>query len=380
MPENLDAEQSRFDAVARSVQDALIAADAASRIVFWSPSAERVFGWSEAEALGEPLTILMPRRFHHPHHAGISRLTAGGEPRIVGGPPVELVAVRRDCTEFPIELTLGRWTEDGRAFFTGVIRDISARRRDECVLATQYEVAAALAASQDLDEGIARALEVVGVGMGWQAVQLWLIDEESQRLCCRSAWSGEGSVLEDFVGASAGRTFARGEGLPGRAWATRKAVCLERLEQAEGFPRRREAAAAGLRTGVAVPLLADDVDRGVLELFGAVEAAPDAATLDSVEALARQLAQFLLRREAEAQLQRRHEHARQAAELNDEVVQGLVVAGYLLAGGQIDSAKDALDTTLDAARAIVDDLLGERSPEPGDLRRAAPATKRPLQR
>lgn len=376
-----DVNESRFDAVAASVQDALIAADGESRIVFWSPSAERIFGWSESEALGQSLTLLMPERLRQAHCDGIRRVADGGETRIVGGPPVELVAIRSDGTEFPIELTLGRWSEnEGESFFTGVVRDISERRRGERVLATQHAVAAALAASQDLDEGITRALEAIGRGMDWCAGHLWLIDEQTNTLFSHSAWSDAAAPLERFVSAAAGRRFARGEGLPGRAWAERKVVWLQDLERAPDFQRRRAAADAGLRTGVAVPLIADEVDHGVIEFFGETAAAPHDATLRALDTLGRQLAQFLLRREAEAKLQRRHEQQRQAAELNDEVVQGLVVAGYLLDRGELGPAGDAIDGTLAAARVIVAELLGEDSPKPGDLRRSSSAqlpTRRP---
>ena len=351
----------------------MIAADGESRIVFWSPGAERIFGWSDAQALGESLTILMPERLHAAHYEGIARVAAGGEARIVGGPPVELVAVHRDGTEFPIELTLGRWVENGQPFFTGVVRDISDRRRGERVLETQYAVAAALAASQDLDEGIERALEAIGHGMGWNAGHLWLIDEQSESLCCRAAWSDGTAPHEKFIGAARSRMFVRGEGLPGRAWAAREVVWLEDLERAPNFLRGGEAAVAGLRSGVAVPLVADDVDHGVLEFFGAAEATSHAATLNALAALGRQLAQFLLRREAEARLRRGEEQQRQAAELNDEVVQGLVVAGYRLDRGEVHAARDAVESTLRAARAIVADLLGESGPNPGDLRRKSSA-------
>jgi sigma-B regulation protein RsbU (phosphoserine phosphatase) len=368
-----DVNESRFGAVAASVQDALIAGDGESRIVFWSPSAERIFGWSETEALGQSLTLLMPERLHQAHYEGIRRVADGGETRIVGGPPVELVAIHRDGTEFPIELTLGRWSEDDDSFFTGVVRDISERRRGERVLETQHAVAAALAASQDLDEGIARALEAIGRGMGWCAGHLWLIDEQSETLFSRAAWSDATPPLERFVAAADGQRFARGEGLPGRAWAARKVVWLQDLERASNFDRRRDAAEAGLRTGVAVPLIADEVDHGVLEFFGEGAAVPHDATLTALDALGRQLAQFLLRREAEAKLQRREEQRMQAAELNDEVVQGLVVAGYLLDRGELEAAHDAVDNTLAAARLIVAGLLGENAPKPGDLRRKSSA-------
>ena len=85
-----------------------------------------MFGYQADEVIGQPLTILIPDRFHDAHHEGISRVVSTGETRIIGK-PVEVAGVKRDGTEFPIELTLGTWLEDGDRYFSGIIRDVSER-------------------------------------------------------------------------------------------------------------------------------------------------------------------------------------------------------------------------------------------------------------
>jgi diguanylate cyclase (GGDEF)-like protein/PAS domain S-box-containing protein len=117
----------RFGAVATSDNTAIITADHTGRIISWNLGAELMFGYVEAEMLGEPLSILMPERFRAMHDAGIARAAAGGETRLIGK-TVEVVGVRKNGREFPLELSLGTWETGGARFFSGLIRDISERQ------------------------------------------------------------------------------------------------------------------------------------------------------------------------------------------------------------------------------------------------------------
>src|SRR5207249_1195318 len=85
--------------------------------------AQRIFGWTEADALGRSLTELMPERFRAAHRAGVDRLLATGVPRVMGR-PVELAGLRADGVEFPLELSLSMWHAGADANFTGLIRDM----------------------------------------------------------------------------------------------------------------------------------------------------------------------------------------------------------------------------------------------------------------
>jgi PAS domain S-box-containing protein len=126
-----DAALAPLRAVAETVSDAMICADAVGRITLWAGGAEAIFGYRPAEALGRPLADLMPERYRSRHAAGLARVVAGGEPRIVGGGTIEVEGLRSDGQEFPAELTLSRGEIEGQAFFVGVVRDVSARHEAE---------------------------------------------------------------------------------------------------------------------------------------------------------------------------------------------------------------------------------------------------------
>jgi adenylate cyclase len=115
-------------AVIESASDAIITADAAGDILGWNPAAEKIFGFSEDEAVGSPLTIIVPERFHDQHHAGIARVVETGETKLIGH-TVEIAGRCKDGTEIPIELSLGTWISDGKRYFSGIIRDVSEQAR-----------------------------------------------------------------------------------------------------------------------------------------------------------------------------------------------------------------------------------------------------------
>ncbi len=120
----------RFRSVAETANDAIISVDGAGLVVFWNQHAEKIFGWPEADMLGQPLARVLPERYRAAHEQGLRRVADGGERRVIGR-TVELHGLRRDGTELPIELSLATWSQGGAPFFTGIIRDISARKLAE---------------------------------------------------------------------------------------------------------------------------------------------------------------------------------------------------------------------------------------------------------
>ena len=78
----------------------------------------------------QPIEVLMPVRYRELHRQGIERFRATGMTRLIGN-TVEFEGLRKDGTEFPLELSLASWNTSEGTFFTGILRDISERRRSE---------------------------------------------------------------------------------------------------------------------------------------------------------------------------------------------------------------------------------------------------------
>jgi PAS domain S-box-containing protein len=122
--------ESRFSAMAQSAVEAIVSADSAGQILTWNNGARTIFGYTADEIVGQPLTRLMPERYHAAHQRGLARLRATGQSALVGT-GLELYGLRKDGREFPLELTLSTWTSAEGRYYGGIIRDITERQRAE---------------------------------------------------------------------------------------------------------------------------------------------------------------------------------------------------------------------------------------------------------
>ena len=142
--------EARYRAATQSALDAIITIDHAGKIVDWNRGAERIFGYTETEIDGQPLTVLIPTRYQDGHRAGLARVQAGGE-RHVMGRTVELVGQRKDGSEFPLELSLAQWESAEGRFVTGIIRDITERKwAEEMQLETNRQLETAIARANQM--------------------------------------------------------------------------------------------------------------------------------------------------------------------------------------------------------------------------------------
>ena len=126
----LRASEQEIRTILETANDAVISANSEGKIVSFNRAAENIFGYSCEEAFGQPLTLLMPERFHEPHRQGLGRFLSTKEARVIGS-TVELIGKKKNGSEFPIELSLASWDAGKGVFFTGILRDITERKRAE---------------------------------------------------------------------------------------------------------------------------------------------------------------------------------------------------------------------------------------------------------
>ena len=135
--EALRASEERNRAITQSAYDAIITTDSSGHIAGWNRGAQIIFGYTERETLGQPMTLLIPQRYQARHLGGMQRMNSGAEPRIIGK-TVELNGLRKGGQEFPLELTLAKWQSADGWFVTGIIRDMTQSKAKE----TQLKLAA----------------------------------------------------------------------------------------------------------------------------------------------------------------------------------------------------------------------------------------------
>src|ERR671917_2940645 len=131
--EKLRKSEARYRTVLDAAFDAIVTITPEGIMRWFNPGAEHMFGHKAEEVVGQPVTLLMPERYRELCVAGLHRYLRTGEARVVGG-TTELVGLRKDGSEFPIEMSLGESLEDGERLFTGVIRDVTKRKQAEDAL------------------------------------------------------------------------------------------------------------------------------------------------------------------------------------------------------------------------------------------------------
>ncbi|MGA2315299.1 MAG: PAS domain S-box protein [Thermodesulfobacteriota bacterium] len=128
--ESLETSEKHFRSVVQTANDAIISIDKQGNIIFWNNSAENVFGYSTNEVTGKPVTFIIPERFRQIHQKAIHQVVSTDKSNLIGK-TIEMTGLKKDCNEFPLELSLATWGAGEEIFFTGILRDITERKRME---------------------------------------------------------------------------------------------------------------------------------------------------------------------------------------------------------------------------------------------------------
>lgn len=151
MQANLDNE-ARLAGIIGSAMDGIITLDEQLRIVLFNPAAEKMFGRSVTEMLGQPLEQLLPERFRATHAGHILTFSQTNDTRRKMGGFGEVYGLRADHTEFPIEASISQVPQFGHKLFTVILRDISERKQAERALRASEERLATVI--ENLTEGL----------------------------------------------------------------------------------------------------------------------------------------------------------------------------------------------------------------------------------
>ncbi|MDT4967210.1 MAG: hypothetical protein QOJ64_1947, partial [Acidobacteriota bacterium] len=122
--------EERYRVVAETATDVIITMDEDSKILFANGAVEKVFGYAVSDLVGRQMTMIMPEYLRHLHEAGVSRYVRTGHKHI-NWAGVELPGLHKSGHEVPLEISFGQFRKDGERFFTGIARDITARKRAE---------------------------------------------------------------------------------------------------------------------------------------------------------------------------------------------------------------------------------------------------------
>ena len=132
-----ESEESHRTLVESST-DAIISIDEKGAITLWNKAAEKIMGYSKDEVIGKPVDMIIPEKYYESHKKGVKRFLKTRKAKIIGK-TVEVEAKRKDGKIFLAELSISAVKLEGKYTFTGIIRDITERKKAEEDLSNAYE-------------------------------------------------------------------------------------------------------------------------------------------------------------------------------------------------------------------------------------------------
>ncbi|KVN07976.1 MULTISPECIES: PAS domain S-box protein [unclassified Burkholderia] len=132
--QSLRDSEERMRQIVDTALDAVVTMDSDGVVVGWNPQAAAIFGWSADEALGRSMSeLIIPHRYREAHTRALQRYLETGEAKLLHQ-RIEWTALHRDGHEFPVELAITPIGVGTRRYFSGFLRDITARKETERAL------------------------------------------------------------------------------------------------------------------------------------------------------------------------------------------------------------------------------------------------------
>jgi PAS domain S-box-containing protein len=187
--------------------DAFITMNEQGNVLSWNLQAEKMFGWTAREAIGNPLaSLIIPHAYREAHIRGLQHFLVTGEGPVLNK-RTEITALNRDGREFPVELAIAPIEQDGKYTFTAFVRDITDRNQVESERSSisdrkrsqQFEaisrVAHTAASFQTLDELLLQITRLIGDQFGHYHIGIFLLDTNKEYAVLHAANSAGGQKM-----------------------------------------------------------------------------------------------------------------------------------------------------------------------------------------
>lgn len=314
--------EERAQAIIETSLDAVVLMTADGKIDGWNGAAERVFGWRRDEVLGTELAErIIPEHLREAHRRGLAHLQATGEGPVLGR-RIELPAIRRDGTEFPVEFSINPLSGSERAIYVGFIRDISKRKAAEADLAERArlsnlraDVAALLVSPADVDASLRGCCALLVNHLDAAFARVWTVDAEESVLVLRAS-----AGLYTHLDGPHGRVPI-GEFKIGRIAQHRRALLTNDVAHDENISDPEWARREGMKAFAGYPMIANGRLLGVLALFSRHTLTD--AVLGDLAPIVDAIASNLERRAGEAALLAEKERAEVASRAKDNFLAAL---------------------------------------------------------
>ena len=290
----LNTTEARMESLVRYALDAIITFDQHKNIDGFNPAAERIFGYSAADIIGQSIDVIMP----------IGAFLDEGAKLLQG----ETTGTRKNGETVPVEFSLSEFVANHQLGFTVIVRDITKRKRAEEESHLLQSVTRVALEVQDLNSLMAETLCLICVVTGWALGEAWIPNHNRGTLTCSPAWYGREPSLEALRQKCQSRQFLPGEGLPGQIWATKQPVWFEDISQDVQFSGCFGPEDPGLKAGFGIPILVDQDVVAIFIFFAFEPRERDRRLIELISSVAAQLGTIIQRKQAEDALRETHQN------------------------------------------------------------------------
>jgi len=288
-----------FDSIINESNDAIITKTLTGIITSWNLAAEKLFGYSAAEAVGRHISIIIPQQRREEEDVIINKIGAGEY--------VRHFETERQCKDgriVHISLTVSP-IKDADGNITGaakIARDITRQKREEAQRSLLTGINRLFNSDEPIGDTVYKALSAIMEFGGFAMAEAWLLESETNKIYMAATVYPKPGIFNAFGADKPIVTGTKGRGLPGITWQEAKTQFWDNIDEPGRFIRHAKAQKAGLKSAYGFPLLYQQKVLGVIVLAQTVNQQKDAGFETILESICLQLGHEIQRKLVEQQL------------------------------------------------------------------------------